>query len=41
MTGTDKHAIGVFERKVLRDIIGPKREGAMWICLSSLMSLIL
>jgi sorting nexin-29 len=30
MTGTDEHAIGVFERRILRVIFGPKRDGELF-----------
>lgn len=29
-TAADEHAIGVFERRILRAIFGPKREGELY-----------
>jgi len=35
MTAADEHAIGVFERKMLRVIFGPKKEGDLYKCRSN------
>ena len=35
MTAADEHAIGVFERRILRGIFGPKKEGDLFKCRSN------
>ena len=35
MTSADEHAIGVFERRILRAIFGPKKEGELFKCRSN------
>ena len=35
MTAADEHAVGVFERRILRVIFGPKKEGDLFKCRSN------